>query len=520
MSSSPWSRYTGADGGSGARCGDSAGSLGAELVEERHERGPELVDGAVVHVVHERARRLGQRLRHLARLRERGVRLVHVDQRQLRGEQERLDALAQRRDLIGGHDALIGEPIEDDRRRRSRAAGVSRARRPAAPRRWPDTASRAADRRGRRTTRRTRRWSRIAGRPAAEIDSPPAKLMPTMPTRPSGARSRRCAIQATASSMTSVARGVIMYACRSGSAIVITVTPVPARSCASAVSRGSSMPIEWMPGMSSTARRGLAIRHVELRRHVARGGWAPCARGSTVTRAGVLVGERLRPVHRDWRARTISEAARTYGVATKITTSADDRAAPSRWSEDDARIERASLHCVVRIAASRVTRVVRDRAVRARTASERSERLANAPTSIRMKRLVIAIDGPSGAGKGTIARTLSEALGYRHIDTGAMYRAVGWKALHEGIALDDETAVAAARAAGGDRRRGRRRVDRRPRRDAARFARPRSTRPRPPSRGCRACVRCSSPVSARSAQTAAWSWRAETSAPSCFRMRM
>ena len=59
------------------------------------------------------------------------------------------------------------------------------------------------------------------------------------------------------------------------------------------------------------------------------------------------------------------------------------------------------------------------------------------------KKLTIAIDGPSGAGKGTISRTLSETLGYRHIDTGAMYRAVGWKANHEGIALDDEPAIAA-----------------------------------------------------------------------------
>jgi cytidylate kinase len=59
------------------------------------------------------------------------------------------------------------------------------------------------------------------------------------------------------------------------------------------------------------------------------------------------------------------------------------------------------------------------------------------------KPLIIAIDGPSGAGKGTIARTVAANLHYRHVDTGAMYRAVGWKALHDGVALDDEPAVAA-----------------------------------------------------------------------------
>jgi len=52
--------------------------------------------------------------------------------------------------------------------------------------------------------------------------------------------------------------------------------------------------------------------------------------------------------------------------------------------------------------------------------------------------LIIAIDGPSGAGKGTLARTVAGALDYTHIDTGAMYRAVAWKALADRLALDDE----------------------------------------------------------------------------------
>ena len=63
-----------------------------------------------------------------------------------------------------------------------------------------------------------------------------------------------------------------------------------------------------------------------------------------------------------------------------------------------------------------------------------------------MKPLIIAIDGPSGAGKGTVARAVASALGYKHIDSGAMYRAVGWKALHDGVPLDDERAVAAVAA--------------------------------------------------------------------------
>ena len=60
-----------------------------------------------------------------------------------------------------------------------------------------------------------------------------------------------------------------------------------------------------------------------------------------------------------------------------------------------------------------------------------------------MPPLIIAIDGPSGAGKGTVARAVAARLGYRHVDTGAMYRAVAWKALHEGVDVRDEAAVTA-----------------------------------------------------------------------------
>jgi cytidylate kinase len=68
--------------------------------------------------------------------------------------------------------------------------------------------------------------------------------------------------------------------------------------------------------------------------------------------------------------------------------------------------------------------------------------------AIFMRKLVIAIDGPSGAGKGTVAKAIAAALGYRHVDSGAMYRAVGWKALRDGVPLEDEDLVAdlAARA--------------------------------------------------------------------------
>jgi len=50
----------------------------------------------------------------------------------------------------------------------------------------------------------------------------------------------------------------------------------------------------------------------------------------------------------------------------------------------------------------------------------------------------IAIDGPSGAGKSSVSDLLAKKLGYVHLDTGAMYRAVAFKAINNNIALDDE----------------------------------------------------------------------------------
>jgi cytidylate kinase len=55
---------------------------------------------------------------------------------------------------------------------------------------------------------------------------------------------------------------------------------------------------------------------------------------------------------------------------------------------------------------------------------------------------VIALDGPSGTGKSTVARGLARRLGFRYLDTGAMYRAVTWAVLRDGVDPDDAAAVA------------------------------------------------------------------------------
>ncbi len=58
------------------------------------------------------------------------------------------------------------------------------------------------------------------------------------------------------------------------------------------------------------------------------------------------------------------------------------------------------------------------------------------------QRIVIAIDGPAGAGKSTVCRLLARELGYVYLDTGAMYRAVAWALMEEGIGLEEESRIA------------------------------------------------------------------------------
>lgn len=57
--------------------------------------------------------------------------------------------------------------------------------------------------------------------------------------------------------------------------------------------------------------------------------------------------------------------------------------------------------------------------------------------------LVVALDGPAGSGKSTVAKELARRLGWAHLDTGAMYRAVTWQAMQRGIPPGDGAAVAA-----------------------------------------------------------------------------
>ncbi|WP_270299726.1 (d)CMP kinase, partial [Eggerthella sinensis] len=55
--------------------------------------------------------------------------------------------------------------------------------------------------------------------------------------------------------------------------------------------------------------------------------------------------------------------------------------------------------------------------------------------------MIIAIDGPSGAGKSTVAKAVARELDFSCLDTGAMYRAIAWQAIQDGVPFDDDAAL-------------------------------------------------------------------------------
>ena len=72
-----------------------------------------------------------------------------------------------------------------------------------------------------------------------------------------------------------------------------------------------------------------------------------------------------------------------------------------------------------------------------------AELTATESAATKPKTLRVAIDGPAGAGKSTVARRVASRLGYTYIDTGAMYRALAWAVLDANVPPDDEEAVCA-----------------------------------------------------------------------------
>src|SRR5882762_4109338 len=79
----------------------------------------------------------------------------------------------------------------------------------------------------------------------------------------------------------------------------------------------------------------------------------------------------------------------------------------------------------------------------AATTSWVSDLIGEQSRSALMPRLTIAIDGPAGSGKSSVARRVAALLGYLYLDSGAMYRALALKALKNGIPLSDERGLEA-----------------------------------------------------------------------------
>ena len=131
--------------------------------------------------------------------------------------------------------------------------------------------------------------------------------------------------------------------------------------------------------------------------------------------------------------------------------------------------------------------------------------------------MIVAIDGPAGSGKSTIAKEIARQLGFNKLDTGAMYRAVTFAALDRGIDLDDEAAIDALaeqieiRFTNGTGEDTRLTIDGQDASSAIRTPTPMSPRSRP----TRAYAPPCSSINAVPPRTAISSPRVATSEPSC-----
>src|SRR3989442_4662223 len=202
----------------------------------------------------------------------------------------------------------------------------------------------------------------------------------------------------------------------SGISGVTTAMLFEASSRESVARRGSSMPAAWSPETSRTRRRG------DCPGRYRRARIAPVRAGIEISRSLTLRALRS-AIRRTAPCMSAARTTKASPVAYGRTISASPTSATTSASQRRRRTE-CMLHSVEGI---------RD--------------LGFGIRNSRSRPLTIAIDGPSGAGKGTVARAVANELGYRHVDSGAMYRAVGWKALREGVPLDQDEAVAALAAA-------------------------------------------------------------------------
>ena len=177
---------------------------------------------------------------------------------------------------------------------------------------------------------------------------------------------------------------------------------------------------------------------------------AACARGESVLRGA----EELRAKEWTGSTRPSTPSAPLASAPERRTTGSASRASRRGRRGDASRAAGTTgSRCSARSpGSSRGRAYASTTRMRSRSASPASSRCwtscgARRPsrrtTGDNLRRVIVAIDGPAGAGKSSVARALATRLGFKYLDTGAMYRALTWLALHEGVPLDDGLGLSA-----------------------------------------------------------------------------